>query len=74
MQSGQITLQVKKDLNLFILELVIPNKAIACEYPIYLVKKNKKKKIRHYRFAYINNTRIIKASKLLTNIENFKKE
>lgn len=41
---------------------------------MHLVKKNKKIKIEHYRFAYINNTKIIKTSKLLTNIENFKKE
>lgn len=41
---------------------------------MHLINNNKKVKIRYYRFVYISNTRIIKASKLLTNMKNFKKK
>lgn len=74
MQVGHTIAHVKRNRNLFMLELAIPNKAmqvIGRGHPTHLVSKNKNIRIWHCRFGHASNARIIRASKLLTGMGNF---
>ena len=41
---------------------------------IYLISKNKKVRVWHYKFVYISNAKIIKTSKLFTGMRDFNKK
>ncbi len=74
MQAGHAIAHAKRDRNLFVLELAIPNKAMQVTgrgRPTHLVSKNRKIRIWHRRFGHASNARIIRASKLLTGMGNF---
>lgn len=74
MQSGQPIAHTRRDQNLFILDLVTPNKAMQVTghgRPTHLVSKNKKVRVWHWRFGHASNARIIRASKLLTEMGDF---
>ena len=74
MQSGQPIAHARRDQNLFILDLAIPNKAMQvteCGRPTHLVSKNKKVRVWHWRFGHASNARIIRASKLLIGMGDF---
>lgn len=61
-QSKYLIAYVKQDQNLFMLGLTVPNRAmqvIKLEQLTHLVNKNKKIKIRYYKFSYSSNAKII---------------
>lgn len=73
-EAGQRIAYVKRDRNLFILDLATPNKAMQATghgRPTHLVSKNKKVKVWHRRFGQASNARIVRASKLLMRMRNF---
>lgn len=76
-RSGRIIAQARRDLNLFILDLAIPNRAMQVTgrgRPTHLVSKNKKVRVWHRRFAHASNARIVRASRLLDGMGDFNKE
>lgn len=81
MQDGILIAHARKDQNLFILELAAPGKVIQVNIQaimtieqgslMHLVSYIKKVHIWHRRFEYASNTKVIRASKLLTGIGDF---
>lgn len=84
-QAGLSITHIRKDQNLFILDLTSLNKVIQVikpsqrnismqvigpDYPIHLVIKNKMIKVWHKRFGHASNVKIIKVSKLLSRMSN----
>lgn len=82
-QESHTIAHVRKNQNLFIFDLVILNKVMQViqlskvimtqgqRLLIYLISKNEKVQIRHERFNYASNTRIVRASWLLDEMGNF---
>lgn len=73
-QDGLLIAKVRRDQNLFVLDLAILRKIMQTNAmmttrqgrPIHLVNRSKKVQVWHRRFGYANNARIIRASKILT--------
>lgn len=84
MQDGIPIAHVRRDRNLFILDLATPGKVMQINVkammttgrgrPTYLVSRIKKVRIWHRRFGHASNVRVIQASKLLTGMGNFDEE
>lgn len=78
MQDGVPIAHIKKDRNLFILDLMAFGKVIHVSTqimmtirrgrPTHLVSRIKKVRIWHRKFGYVNNIRVILALKLLTGM------
>lgn len=74
MQSRYPIAHIRQDQNLFILDLITPNRAMLAtrpRRPTYLVSKNKKVRVWYHRFDYASNAKIIRALKLFMGIKSF---
>lgn len=72
MRDGKVIAHAKKEQNLFTLKLAQPGKAMAMtgpRRPIHFVSQNKRICLGYYRLAHISNVRIVRASKLVDNID-----
>lgn len=83
MQEQQEIAQARRDRNLFVLDLSMPNKIMQTTLPprvmtaqgrgrsTHIVSTNKRVRVWHRRMGHASNARIIQASKLLTEMGNF---
>lgn len=81
-QGGNPIAHARRDQNLFILDLVTPEKVMQAtnakamatvgrSCPTHLVSKNKQVRVWHRQLSHASNARIIRASKLLFGMGNF---
>ena len=83
MPGGQAIAHARRDQNLFIFDLALPNKVMQVmqlprammtqgrRRPTHLISKNKRVRIWHQRLGHASNVRVIRASTLLTEIRDF---
>lgn len=83
MQKRRDIAQIRRDYNLFILDLAMPNKVMQATLPkqamtaksrgkpTHLVNRNKQVWVWHQKMVYANNAKIIRASKLLIKMGDF---
>ena len=80
--GGNPIVHMRRDQNLFILDLITPRKVlqvsnakatatVSQNRPTHLISKNKRVRIWHQRIGHASNSRIIRASKLISGMGNF---